>query len=400
MSPSKKPGSPCPIVEPLADLGQLRRLMPVVGNGLYLDHAADGPLPQPTVDAIQARVHSAATAGVLHWNDWQKCVQRTRHLAGQLVNVASDEIAFAPNTAAGIATVAAGYPWISGDNMVLPKTEFPSNRIPWLNLRRRGVDVRLVDTPDDADSFVAAINHACDTRTRVVAASWVDYLTGVRRDAGRLAEVAHRNGALLVLDAIQGLGVLDIDMQAAEVDVLVADSRKWLLGPDGVAILAVRRDIQERLEPVFSGWVSLKDPMDFTREDPQFSGTATRFESGMHNTYGIAGLHASLTLLKEIALSVREQLLLAVRSGFQDAGRRAGLQSVDLPLESQSGIISFEHPQLSAASIVKNLRRNGTVVNLRNDRIRVSPHLYNTQEDADRFRAALSQLPSPGSRGD
>lgn len=366
--------------------------MPVTTHGLYLDHAAAGVLPQPVVDAMTERIRSASTHGVRHWNRWQKLVQRTRKLAADLIGAQSNEVAFVPNTAAGIGTVAEGFRWKEGDNVVLSSSEFPSNRLPWLNLQRRGVEVRVVNTPVDVDGHVSALDTACDENTRILASSWVDYQTGVRRDPARLSEVAHRHGALLVLDAIQGIGVLPIDLNAQEIDVLVADSRKWLLGPEGAGILAVRQETQDRFDATRVGWASTGEPMAFESQEPELSNTARRFESGMHNTFGLTGLYATLTLLRHIPISARESQLLTRRSVFEEAGRSAGLLSPDVPRASQSGIICFNHPEIASESLIRHLRTEDVTVNLKNNHIRVSPHVYNNDSDATMFRHAVTSV--------
>jgi len=382
------------LVQPLDSLDDLRALMSITDSGLYLDHAAAGLLPQPVADAMIQRIHSAMAQGVRHWNLWHKRVQRTRRLAAELVGGDEDEVAFVPNTAAGIGAIAEGFRWRASDNVVLSSREFPSNRFPWLNLERRGVEVRQIDAPNDPNAFVTAIANACDSKTQVVACSWVDYLTGIRRNPVQLAEIAHRHDALLVLDAIQGLGVLPLDLHAQEIDVLVADSRKWMLGPEGAGILAIRKNIQDRIEVTRPGWASTATPLDFTTTDLEWSETATRFESGIHNTFGIAGLHASLRLFSEIPISVREEHLLNVRAQFEETCRSAGLQSPELPRSNQSGIITFEHPRLEAVEVIRRLRTHNITVSLKNNRIRISPHLYNNADDASQLTDALSRLHS------
>ncbi len=130
--------------------------------------------------------------------------------------------------------------------------------------------------------------------------------------------------------------------------------------------------------------------MAFESQEPELSNTATRFESGMHNTFGLTGLYATLTLLRSIPISARESQLLTLRSVFEEAGRSAGLLSPDVPRASRSGIICFTHPEAASDSIIRHLRTENVIVNLKNNHIRVSPHVYNNQSDAERFRDAIS----------
>src|SRR5690606_37199505 len=131
--------------------------------------------------------------------------------------------------------VAEGFPWREGDNVVTLADEFPANLYPWMNLKSRGVEARLVPT-DDGRVDLDRLNAACDDRTRIVSVSWVGFASGWRNDVAAVAEIAHRRGAYFFLDAIQGLGAFPIDARAAGVDFLAADGHKWMLGPEGAGV--------------------------------------------------------------------------------------------------------------------------------------------------------------------
>ena len=169
--------------------------------------------------------------GTADWVRWRKTVETARKLAAELLNASREEIALIHSTTEGINLVAEGVPWRRGDNVVTLASEFPSNLYPWMNLKDRGVEVRLVPAKDeraDLDRIAAA----CDEKTRIVSVSWVGYATGWRNDLGAILELAHRAGAKLFVDAIQGLGVFPLDVQETPVDFLAADGHKWLLGPE------------------------------------------------------------------------------------------------------------------------------------------------------------------------
>ena len=174
--------------------------------------------------------------------------------------------------------------------------------------------------------------------------------------------------------------------------MLVADGRKWLLGPEGAGLLVVRRDKQDLFEITRPGWASTTSPLDFGAAQLMLSETATRFESGMHNTFGLSGLHASLRLLRDITPAARAERLLSVRGEFEKAGRLAGLECPAWPEPAQSGILTFRHPRLESAAVIRQLRSQNITVSLKNDHIRVSPHLYNDADDAQQFADAVSRL--------
>ena len=193
------------------------------------------------------------------------------------------------NTTEGINLVAEGFPWRDGDNMVTLADEFPSNQYPWMNLSSRGVECRRVPTIDGRVDL-AAIERACDARTRIVAISWVNFAHGWRNDLDALAELAHRRGAHLFVDAIQALGVFPLDVRRTPIDFLAADGHKWLLGPEGAGLFDVRREHLEKLRPLGLGWNSVSQGRDYNRIELTVKDTAARYEGGSYNMAGLLGL--------------------------------------------------------------------------------------------------------------
>ena len=197
--------------------------------------------------------------------------------------------------------MAEGLDWRSGDNVVTLADEFPSNAYPWLNLASRGVETRRVPTENgrlDLDTLAAAI----DARTRIVSVSWVGYATGYRHDVERIVELAHDRGALMMLDAIQGVGAFPLDVRKTPVDFLAADGHKWMLGPEGAGIAYIRREHLERLRPIGVGWHSVVHASDYTRIELDLKPTAARYEGGSQNMAGMLGLGASLDLLLDLGM--------------------------------------------------------------------------------------------------
>ena len=169
-------------------------------------------------------------------------------MAAQMIGATPEEIALVRSTTVGVNLVAEGFPWQPGDNVVVPGDEFPANLYPWMNLESRSVEARRVPS-DGLQIDLNRLDEACDNRTRIVALSWVGYASGWRTDLAAAAEIAHRHGALLFVDAIQGLGAFPIDVRKSGVDFLASGGQKWLLGPEAAGLFYLRRELIERLHP-------------------------------------------------------------------------------------------------------------------------------------------------------
>lgn len=370
-----------------------RRLMPVAERWAYFDHAAVAPLSQPAVDAIAACAAEYSQQGHVGGRAWTKGLEQTRRAGARLLGADADEIALVANTTAGIHLVAEGYPWEAGDNVVILANEFPSNRLPWQNLASRGVEVREVDNPRE-QLDPAAIAKACDRRTRIVSVSWVGYATGWRNDLDVLADVVHRQGALLFVDAIQGLGMYPLDVRTTPIDFCAADGHKWLLGPEGAGFLYVRREHLARLRPLGVGWHSVLHPGDYTRREFELQPTAVRYEGGSPNLLGFAGLGASLELLANFGADRIEERLLAVtdQACYRLAALGATIASSREPGRA-TGIVSFELPGADPVAVRKHCLENQVVLSCRDGRLRISPHVYTDRGDLDRLCQVLESAP-------
>ncbi|MBY0457245.1 MAG: aminotransferase class V-fold PLP-dependent enzyme, partial [Gemmataceae bacterium] len=210
-----------------------RAQFPVTEKWAFLDHAAVAPLPRGAVEALRQYATSLAADGITAFREWFARVNHVRALAAQLINAPHpDDVYFVPNTTHGIGVIAEGFPWRSGDNVVLAAEEYPSNQYPWMNLAHRGVEVRVVPSRGNR-LLVDDVRAAITDRTRVLTVSAVEFASGFRNDLDALGEVCRERGVFFFVDAIQALGVFPLDVQRTPIDALSADGHKWMLGPEG-----------------------------------------------------------------------------------------------------------------------------------------------------------------------
>jgi selenocysteine lyase/cysteine desulfurase len=368
---------------------RFRAAMPIAERVAYFDHAAVAPLPAPTRDAIRCWLDQATEEGDVVWPQWARRLEEVRQSAAELINAQPAVIALVPNTTTGINLIAEGFFWQPGDNVVTLANEFPSNQYPWLNQAARDVEVRRVGV----EGGVVDLNRlaaACDSRTRIVSVSWVGYASGWRIDVGEVAELAHRAGGLLFLDAIQGLGVFPLDVAAAGVDFLAADGHKWMLGPEGAGLLYIRHEHLDRLRPLMVGWNSVTQGSDYTRVELNIRPAAARYEGGSQNMVGFAGLGASLDLLTSLGVgphgSPVAEHVLAITDYACDS-----LQSLGATLHAprtephRSGIVTFNLPGQDANIVRRKLEAARIIVRCRAGGLRISPHGYATREEIDRL---------------
>jgi selenocysteine lyase/cysteine desulfurase len=373
---------------------EIRKLFPVTQNYVYLNHAAVCPISTPVYERMQRHTRDLLENGAVNFNNWLAAIKHTRKLAAQLINATPDEIAFAPGTSAGLAMIANGVEWRAGDNVVIADCEFPANVVPWMRIKREfGVEVKMARERDcrlETEEILALI----DDRTRVVALSFVEFASGFRNNLAAIGRHCRERDILFAVDAIQGLGALKLDVEACSIDALSADAHKFLLGPDGVALLYVSRRAMQRVKPTLVGWLSVNDPEDYLNYDQPYAPSARRYESGALNTAGVAGLGAAIELFLQIGVEKIESYLLdlgdylceRLKGELIDRGYRVASSRRD---EEKSAIICLQHEKYSAHDLYHLLNDRRIITTPRLGRLRVSPHFYNTREEIDRLIEAL-----------
>jgi selenocysteine lyase/cysteine desulfurase len=363
--------------------------MPVCQATAYLDNAAVAPLPAPARDAVVQWATEASTKGDTVWPQWAQRVEDARSVAASLIHATTEEIAFVGNTTAGISLVAEGYPWQEGDNVVVLGNEFPSNVYPWMNLQTRGVETRRVPV-DGAEVDLDRLAAACDRRTRILAISWVGYATGWRIDVPQVVEMAHDQGVLVFLDAIQGLGVFPLNVRESGVDFLAADGHKWLLGPEGAGLLYVRREHLDRLRALGVGWHSVVHDHDFTHIELNLKPTAARYEGGSPNMCGVLGFGASLRMLADFGLGptaspLADRVLAITDYACQRLAQIGAVIVSQRSARHSSGIVTFDVPGRDLQAERRRCLKAGVVLSYRGGCLRISPHAYADEDDIERL---------------
>lgn len=357
---------------------------------IHLNHAAVGPWPLRTAEAVAAFARENAQSGSRNYGAWLQVEAATRVLAQDLIGTPSpDDIAFVKNTSEALSIVAFGLPWSAGQNIVIPRGEFPSNRLVWLMAAERfGLEVREVDLVHEApeDALLAV----CDNRTALVSCSAVQFATGLRMDLQRLGEALRQRNILFCIDAIQQLGALPFDAQACNADFVMADAHKWLLAPEGIALFYVRPELRDRLMLQEFGWHMLADSGDFSTYELTPAPSARRFEPGSPNLLGTHALHASLSLLLEVGLETVWTEIDA-RWQYLHEGLTAQGCTIVTPPGRHAGILTFRPIQGDTEALLQHLQQSGVLCALRGGGIRFSPHFYLPLDALDQALAAVAE---------
>jgi cysteine desulfurase / selenocysteine lyase len=373
-------------------------VFPVLNGVIYLDHAAVSPLPAPTANAMRRYLDAWERFGSKAWG--YETTFRVRRSAATLIGaISEEEVCVVPNTSTGLATVARGLQLGQGDSVVVPDMEFPANRFVWEDLGQDGANVAIVPhrptlMVEDDDLIAAMRSTFRRGSTNVLAVSHVQFATGQRHDVARLAQAAHELGGLICVDAIQSIGQMIIDVEAAGIDFAAADGHKWMLGPEGVGILYCRRNHLERLRPPVIGWLNMMDAASFSADHMILRRDARRFEAGCYNVGGVQGLAASLELLLAVGVGEIERRLGELSTVLREGALRAGFDVIGGQSRIlTSGIVSLRPTRGAMPNDIERLlEHRGIRIAVRKGLLRISPHYYNTTEQISQTLAALGEV--------
>lgn len=350
----------------------IRRAFPFLAENLYFNTAAVGLCPDGFGAAAAHYFDEIRSRGYTARRLWRDFEHDTAHRLARLLEVPREDVSFTSSTTEALNLVARSLRLSPGDRVVFAADDFPSVRLAWEGWRRAGVELVSLPIADETrrtDALAAAV----DARTKVLCVSHVHWNTGTRLDLPRLAAACSRHGALLVVDGAQAVGAVEVDASCA--DVYAGPTFKWLLADFGLGFLVVRRELRERLEPVFLGYAN---------EPPARS---LRYSHLNHSAIGMLG--RSLEYLESVGwpLVLGRVAALADRlsTGLDAAGWR-----VLTPRDRRAGIVSIAHAEPGV--LTARLEERRCFAEPREGLVRFSTHFYNSEEDVDRLLDLLEQV--------
>ena len=362
------------------NLENIRKEFPVTREIIFFDHARVAPLPKRVQKVVTAFVDDATRFGTTHYETWVLELERTRKKFAELINANLNEIAFVKNTSEGISIVANGFDWQLGDNVVIPDIEFPANVYPWWNLKKRGVETRMVKSVEGRVLFDELVKHV-DNRTRILSISSVECNSGFRNNLNRLGTFCKEKGILFFVDAIQSLGVLPLDVKKDHIDFLSADGHKWMLSVEGLGGFYISKNVVDRIRPTTMGWGNVVNAENFMDYDFTLQKDAKKFEEGTPNTMSIHAFGAALGLLLETGIDNIEKRVISLGNYIIAELNRRNIEIYSSTLlNERSGNISFVLDK-DVSKLYSFMLENKVKLTVRDGLVRFSPHFYNNEDE-------------------
>lgn len=386
-------------IENLHELTETRRQFPGTEKITYLDVGGRGLLSTPVRAAITAHLDDIMD-GKLDKDYLFKKTEEARNRFATLINAQPEEITYTKNTSEGLNIVASSIDWKAGDNVIVcPELEHPNNIYLWLNLKRHGVEVRFIHHENGhmpVEKMIAAI----DQRTRILTVSSVSFSPGFRTDVNTLGKACRAQGVLFLVDGAQSVGVLHTDVIASNIDALSVSTQKGLLGLYGMGYLYIRRELAEKMHPVYIARFGVDlgqadaHESDFQDATFNFMPAARRFDLGNYNFAAMCAAHESLGLIAKLGTQNIEPYVLGLtqtlHKGFLDLGVPvcAGEPGPHVGHILTVGQYGSGGDKLSSDARMNRLyaylSANRVKLSMRRGVLRFSLHVYNNLDDVNR----------------
>ena len=370
----------------------IRSSFPHIADGtVYFNHASIGPLTTNVRDRINQYLE-ARSLDIKKSFEMFLAADRSakRKLAG-ILNCKSERLAWKDNVSNTLNFLANGIDWKAGDRIILNDIEFPSNVYPFLNLKKLGVEIDFVKSKNGIVKL-SDVENAITERTKLISISLVQFLSGFRTDVETLGQICNEKGIIFSVDAIQGAGVVGVDIEKSKIDFLAGGAQKWFMSIMGTSYMYVSEKMQERLRQSEVGWLSVNDAWNLTNYDLSLKPDASRYQTGTMNALGVIAFDKSLELFESVGVHAIEKEILSNTNYFIERLKSIGIKPLldDVPEINKAGIVTFpiNEPEL----VLAELKTKNIIGEVREGLIRMSPHFYNTKDEIDLAVDALKEI--------
>jgi len=388
----------------------VRRDIPLLDELIYLDAASTTPTPRPVVESMNDYFYNYnANTGRGSYGFVVKAtheLELARKKIANFVNSYPEEIIFTKNTTESINIVAHGLSWNRGDNIIVSNMEHHSNLVPWFNLKKLGVEVKIIKADENGVIDSDEVEKAMDEHTRLVTISHVSNSIGSVQPVDEISKIVEDKDAFYLVDAAQSVGHIDINLKKLKADLVAFPGHKGLLGPVGTGLLYCTRDFSAELEPLNLGGGTVEN---VTENNFELTEAPACFEGGTQNIAGFIGLGSAADYLERIGMSKIERYSKKItRIMYQEIQNIENAQVYGSP-ENIYGIVSFNIDNINPHDLAKLLDEVKSIcvrsgfhcampsirhmgANQLGGTVRASIHYYNTREEIEIFGETLQEI--------
>lgn len=357
---------------------------------IHLANCSQSAQPIRAAQSIENFVNNWREEG-MDWDYWMKVVQESKATFAGLINADPNDVAISFSVSSAVGTIASSLDYKGIRNRVVTtEIEFPTVPQIWYAHEKFGAQVDVVPVRSDGTVAIEDYEQHLDGKTLILSAPFVYYRNGYKQDLAELARVAHRSGALLMVDAYQGLGTSPIDVKAMDIDFLVSGNLKYLLGVPGIAFAYTKQAIVETLHPASTGWFGQADPFAFDYH-LNYSHNGQRLETGTPPALAAFAANASMSLIVELGVDRIKQRIDELSRYCIEQAKAKQLDLIsDFDIEHKAPTTAIRVP--NSHDLELELRKRDIVCSSRGDVIRIAHHFFNTEDEIDHTVNTIAEL--------
>ncbi len=369
-----------------------RAEFPILQRKTYLNNCSLGALSTRSMQGIEQFMEMWNEWGAHAWYEiWLGEIAKARQKFAQLIGAQVHEVAIAPSVSVALSSIATALDYSERNKVVLADMDFPTLPYQWLVKERLGVESCFIESTDRIRIPATAFEKEVDSKTALVATSRVFYTSGYIQDIRAIADIAHKQGAYILVDDYQGTGQIPLNVVALDVDFLVTGTLKWLMGGPGLAFVYIREGLLPTLQPTITGWFGHREQFQFKPKEFEFRPEASRVELGTPAMPTVYSANGGLDIVLEISVeSICERTRYLTNDLIARAKEHGWKVCTPQEPECRTSIVMLEveEPQ----QVVKELVARNIITDSRPGLLRISPYFYNTIEENAIVIDALAEI--------
>lgn len=384
------------------DINALKEDFPIMKKTAYINNASYTPVPFYSIKAmtdflVECSLNGPDSSTVV--DDIEKRIKNTRNEVAKLLNCSANEVVLTQSTTEGLNYIANGIQWRKGDTVIIRDSnhEHPANYIPWLRLKKNGVNAKKMQIDHNGFFNTNELKEALDgdKKTRLVVFSHALFNTGSILPVEEIGRITIKNNVMFCLDTAQTVGCLPVDVKKIGCDFAAFPGSKWLCGPLGIGILYCSNKSFEKVEPLHSGGESA-----FVLDDQSiaYKNMPDRMQAGFRNWVGMVGLSASIRYIMRLGINNIRKANMELANIFREELKK--MQHVTIygveEENNRTSITSFNVNRFEAGDVVKRLEENGIIFAKRDiskkNVVRASPHFFNQIGEMEKAIEIIKKL--------
>ncbi|RKL62293.1 aminotransferase class V-fold PLP-dependent enzyme [Thermoanaerobacteraceae bacterium SP2] len=372
------------------DAEKWKEEFPILKDIIHVGNCSQGPQAKRVRKAIERYLDNWLTVG-MDWDYWVQESIKAKEEFAKLINADPSEIAISTSVSEATASVASSLnPHLNKKKIVTTEADFPTIGHIWLAYQKYGYKVDFVPVKNgeiDLNDYEKYI----DEDTILTSVTHVYYQNGFRQDIEKIADIAHRRGSMIYVDAYQSLGTVKIDVKKMNIDMLSSGNLKYLLGIPGIAFLYVSKDIIPYLKPAVTGWFGQENPFSFQIRYLDYAGDARRFDTGTPPVLTSFAARAGMEIINEVGTENIQERIEALSAHTINAALSRGLEVVsprDPKRKGATTSIKVDDPH----KVEELLKENRIIASARGDVIRIAPHFFTEKKDLETVMDVLKRI--------